>query len=140
MRIDDDDDDVDGIRDDDRDDDDDDVVRCGIQHAPIERLVDGDGGEGGVIEGGGAGDDGAGKGETPRPNVHRSRQPPNWLSSFGGGEGGEEDGVCVGVGGGDGDGDGVGDERDGYEWLYWTGLTTSSSSSYFDIKRRMHRQ
>ena len=37
----------------------------------------------------------------------------------GGGEGEEEDGVCVDVGGGDGigDGDGVGNECDGPEWL-----------------------
>ncbi len=87
--------------------------------------------EEGGSRGGGVGDDGASGGVTPRPNVRRSRQPSNQLSSFGGGE--EEDGVCVGVGGGGSDGDRVGDECDGLKWPYWTGLTTSSLS-YFEIK------
>ncbi len=59
VRVDDDDNDVDGVRadaqDDDDDDNDDDVVQCGMrQCAPIDQLVDGVGGRGGGIEGGGA--------------------------------------------------------------------------------------
>jgi hypothetical protein len=118
VRIDDDNDndnDDDGVRDDDRDDD---VVQCGMRHAPIKRLVDEMEEEERGLKGGGAGTTGRAEGKRHgRMSVVRVNPQIGYRRS-GGGEGEEEDGVCVGVGGGDGIGDGVGDECDGPERLY----------------------
>jgi hypothetical protein len=73
-------------------------------HAPIERLVDGDGGGGEGIERGGAqGTTAWAEGGTRhgQMSVVRVNHRIGYCCS-GGGEGEEEDSICVGVVGGDG--------------------------------------